>query len=65
MLFNCYDIMCDLYESTLNNKKFLLNKPWWKCLHTCDKWRELSYYKSACSDTGFYNCVKQPATASR
>ena len=41
------------------------NKPWWKCLHTCDKWPKLSYYKSACSNTGFYNSVKQPATASR
>ena len=40
-------------------------KPCLKCLHTCDKWPELSYYKSGCSDTGFYNCVKQPATASR
>ena len=33
-------------------------------MHTCDKWCELSYYKSACSDTGFYNSVKQPATYS-
>lgn len=41
------------------------NKPWWKRLHTCDKWPELSYYKSGCSDTGFYKSVKQPATASR
>ena len=40
------------------------NKPWWKRLHTCDKWPELSYYKSGCSDTGFYNSVKQPATYS-
>ena len=26
MLFHCYDIMCDLYKSTLNNKRFLLQQ---------------------------------------